>query len=208
VLGTQPLGRPHAAARLGVEAASRCRSGQEGIWVWYIDLDQEPGPRRPLCGWPGLLVKINTPHPDPFLAAAAASACRFYPQPRRGMWSSQRLCAHHDSSLRSSLLRYRSEWTPRSSSPSSNAMLNLSTPWVDSVPLGFDSPASSPGDSTEIANGEENRGGNWGPSGHLPTTTSSPASSRLAGFPRRRAREAARRAPLLPPQLRRSFLKR
>ena len=52
-MGTQPLGRPHAAARLGVEAASRCRSGQEGIWVWYIDLDQEPGPRRPLCGWPG-----------------------------------------------------------------------------------------------------------------------------------------------------------
>ena len=133
------------------------------------------------------MVKINIPHPDPFLAAAA-SACRFYPQPRRGMWSSQRLCAHHDFSLRSSLLRYRSEWTPRSSSPSSNAMLNLSTPWVDSVPLGFDSPASSPGDSTEIANGEENRGGNWGPSGHLPTTTSSPASSRLAEFPRHRAR--------------------
>jgi len=96
--------------------------------------------------------------------AAAASACRFYPQPRRGMWSSQRLCAHHDSSLRSSLLRYRSEWTSKISSPSPNAMLNLSTPWVDSVPLGFDSPASSPGDSTEIANGEENRGGNWGPS--------------------------------------------
>ena len=52
-MGTQPLGRPRAAARLGVEAASRCRSGQEGIWVWCIHLDQEPGPRRPLCGWPG-----------------------------------------------------------------------------------------------------------------------------------------------------------
>jgi hypothetical protein len=128
-------------------------------------------------------------------------AASIHPQPRRGMWSSQRLRSQHDFSLQSSLLRYRSEWTPRSSSPSSNAMLNLSTPWVDSVPLGFDSPASSPGDSTEIANGEENRGGNWGPSGHLPTTTSSPASSRLAGFLRRRAREAARRAPLLPPQL-------
>ena len=91
-------------------------------------------------------------------------AASIHPQPRRGMWSSQRLCAHHDFSLRSSLLRYRSEWTSKISSPSSNAMLNLSTPWVDSVPLGFDSPASSPGDSTEIANGEENRGGNWGPS--------------------------------------------